>query len=366
MPGRLHNNYALPIGTGRLLFFVGDHMDFKNSYAIDSSSLAKKDIQFTTGCPRKPIYHYTSIGGLSGILEKKKLRFTNIRYMNDKDEVIAGIDAFVQQSNFSPEETERIRQSFANVDDQVFVCCFSEGADLLPLWNYYTKEINNQGYNIEFDYKDLLRGLLLQNKELDGCEIAFGKVDYCKNDSTFYGENWSNTVLSSMQVAISQLFLALYEYTNRAAIESNSTGIQTFREIIDKANRVSAKNKPMVFHYEGETCKFVRGLPNNFFCFVKRDCFSSEKEFRIVLTVPNSKLPLLKEAGIYKYRISNGLLIPYLDLKFPENAVKGITISPTTQSDLAERSVQDFLTYCEFSVPDISTFLRKSNVPVRF
>ena len=341
-------------------------MDFKNTYAIDSGALKKNKVQFTTGSPRKPIFHYTSIGGLSGILENKKLRFTNIKYMNDKDEVTAGIDAFVQQSNFDSEETARIRQNFENVDDQVFVCCFSEGGDLLPLWNYYTKEINNQGYNIEFDYKDLLKGLLLQNPELDGCEIAFGKVDYCKNDSTYYGENWSTNVLSSMQIAISQLFLTLYEYTNKSALESNSEGIQAFRQIIEKANRVSTKDKPMVFHYEGETCKFVRGLPNNFFCFVKRDCFSSEKEFRIVLTVPSNKLSKLKKAGIYKYRIGNGLLIPYLDLKFPENAVKGITISPTTQSDLAEKSIQDFLAYCDFAAPDISSFLHKSNVPVRF
>lgn len=357
----------LCLGRQSIYYFeAGDDMDFKNTYAIDSVALKKNKVQFTTGSPRKPIFHYTSIGGLSGILENKKLRFTNIKYMNDKDEVTAGIDAFVQQSNFDPEETARIRQNFEYVDDQVFVCCFSEGADLLPLWNYYTKEINNQGYNIEFDYKALLKGLLLQNRELDGCEIAFGKVDYCESDSTYYGENWSNNVLSSMQIAISQLFLTLYEYTNKSTIERNSEGMRAFRQIIDKANRLSTKDKPMVFHYESETCKFVRGLPNNFFCFVKRDCFSSEKEFRIVLTVPNSKLPELKKAGIYKYRIGNGLLIPYLDLKFPENAVKGITISPTTQSDLAEKSVQDFLAYCDFAVPHISTFLHKSNVPVRF
>ncbi|MBR7122412.1 MAG: helix-turn-helix transcriptional regulator [Oscillospiraceae bacterium] len=47
-----------------------------------------------------------------------------------------------------------------------------------------------------------------------------------------------------MQIAISQLFLTLYEYTNKSALESNSEGIQAFRQIIEKANRVSTKDKP--------------------------------------------------------------------------------------------------------------------------
>ena len=46
------------------------------------------------------------------------------------------------------------------------------------MWNYYTKEINNQGYNIEFNDKKLVASILHSNSVLDGCDISFGIVDY--------------------------------------------------------------------------------------------------------------------------------------------------------------------------------------------
>ncbi len=343
-----------------------DFHKLKNPYAIDTRALEGRKIQFPTGSPRKPIYHYTSIGGLSGILENKTLRFTNIRYMNDKDEVTAGIDALFQQGNFNEIDTSAMRCAMTGEADQAFVCCFSSGGDLLPLWNYYTKEINNQGYNLEFDYKTLLIDILKKNPELNGCDISFGKVEYCKNDTSNYGINWTDNVVSSMEAAMAQLFLSLLQYMNKSALDENSDGIAALRNTIEKANNVDSNDKPMVFHYNGDNCRFVRGLPNNFYCFIKRHCFKAEEEFRVVISVPKAVLPRLKESGMFKYRISSGLLIPYLDVKFSESAVKGITISPTIQSDLAERSIQEFLSYCDFHVNDISKFLRKSNVPVRF
>ena len=63
---------------------------------------------------------------------------------------------------------------------------------------------------------------------------------------------------------------------------------------------------------------------------------------------------------------SNGILVPYIELKFTEDVVKSITISPTVQSDLVELSIQDFVEYCKFDVKDFSEFIKHSKVPVRF
>ena len=41
----------------------------------------------------------------------------------------------------------------------MFVCCFSLDNDSLPMWNYYIKEINNQGFNIEFSDKKIANTL---------------------------------------------------------------------------------------------------------------------------------------------------------------------------------------------------------------
>ena len=55
---------------------------------IDYARLQQAKSIFGKGSRPKSIYHYTSIGGLQGILQSKTLRFTNIKYMNDKEKAL--------------------------------------------------------------------------------------------------------------------------------------------------------------------------------------------------------------------------------------------------------------------------------------
>lgn len=126
--------------------------NFENT-RINHNLLSNSKLAFRKNTKTRSIFHYTSIGGLQGILSSKTLRFTNIKYMNDKDEIVAGLDSMAKACNASEEERDNLRSAFASYGAQTFVCCFSLEDDSLPLWNYYTKEINNQGYNIEFDDK---------------------------------------------------------------------------------------------------------------------------------------------------------------------------------------------------------------------
>ena len=61
-----------------------------------NSTVLKNKIIFPQGTKPKRIFHYTSIHGLQGILEKRTLRFTNINYLNDKDEITAGIEGLAK------------------------------------------------------------------------------------------------------------------------------------------------------------------------------------------------------------------------------------------------------------------------------
>lgn len=115
---------------------------------IDYPRLADSKVTFYKKTREKQIFHYTSISGLQGILEHKKLRFTNIKYMNDKDEIFAGLESMLKEGNIPEEKADKLREAFRSEVLQTFVCCFSLEEDSLPMWNYYTKEINNQGYNI--------------------------------------------------------------------------------------------------------------------------------------------------------------------------------------------------------------------------
>lgn len=134
------------------------------------------------------IYHYTSVAGIQEILSKKKLRFTHIEYMNDYDEVVVGEENIRKAAkDFGKEHAEMLDQQLSRerkTNRYPFVCCFSMERDSLSMWNYYTKDINNQGYNIGIDYKSLAVSILKRNRELLGCKMLIGEVDYCKGDTS--------------------------------------------------------------------------------------------------------------------------------------------------------------------------------------
>ena len=137
------------------------------------------------------------------------------------------------------------------------------------------------------------------------------------------------------------------------------------KKVTDSEKKQKVDSLP-VYVYHGEQCSFEKAEFSDYLFFIKRDCFRQEREFRIVISVPDKLLDKFAEMGVYKFRAGSGILIPYIELKFSENAVKSITISPTVQSDLVESSVRDFLQYCKYNVPDFSNFIKHSNIPVRF
>lgn len=134
---------------------------------INYDFLRKSRITFRKYQKSKRIYHYTSIIGLEGILSNHKLSFTNIKYLNDKDEIIAGFDSIAKAFDISDDYRKRIIDAYSKIDKQTYVCCFSLDEDSLPMWNYYTKEINNQGFNIEFDDKKLVESILRKNDRVE-------------------------------------------------------------------------------------------------------------------------------------------------------------------------------------------------------
>ena len=90
---------------------------------INYSKLENSEIDFY-GVKKRRIFHYTSIRGLEGILGHRKLHFTNIKYMNDKDEIIAGVESMAKIS----EDSEK------NDGNATFCCNKPRHTDLCMLF----------------------------------------------------------------------------------------------------------------------------------------------------------------------------------------------------------------------------------------
>lgn len=338
----------------------------KENMIIDYNLLSNSKLSFCKNTKAKSIFHYTSIGGLQGILSNKTLRFTNIKYMNDKDEIFAGLDSILKELEPSDENRNKLCSAFMNNGTQTFVCCFSLEDDSLPMWNYYTKEVNNQGYNIEFDNEKLIESILRNNPLLDGCEIAFGNVDYSKDNDSEYSRMIIDGIMLSMKLLISKFLMAVKGGSVKRSSNIDETVLKDLEEKISQYKIKQELSELPICSYNGKNCSFENTTSESFLYFIKRYCFRQEKEFRIVISVPDKQLSKMANAGVYRFRISNGVLIPYLELKFSEKVVKSLTISPTVQSDLVEQSIQDFMHYCDYDIHDFSTFIKRSKVPVRF
>lgn len=298
------------------------------------------------------IYHYTSINGIKEILRSKKLWFTHIDYMNDRDEVIAGAEQLrkVGLENYAGQYSEILKseaEQISKQDHKAFVCCFSQKRDELSMWNYYTKDINNQGYNLGFDYKKLVVSVLKNNPEIHGCKFTFGKVDYCINEDTYATQMYHNS--------IDNISEALLKFASLICNE----------KVDDSILKKDKPEYPFVKYY-GEEPIFRRAPSLDVLFLMKRPCFSVEEEFRIVIQVTKDALVELEKRKKYKYRISNGLLVPYLDLDIDTDALSGATLSPTVNQDLAERSIKDYCNFCNIDINVLSEGIVKSKIPVRF
>ena len=328
-------------------------MEFTKSGIIEKELLYQINALMIPSINKKQsVYHYTSTGGLKSILKEKSLWFTNVDYMNDRYEVKQGLSQFEKvgkkmygDGDGYDKHCKKIISKLKKEKNKVFVCCFSLDRDELSMWNYYTKDINNQGYNIGFDYKNLVISLLKNNEELNGCSLSFGNIDYCLSKKNYAHQTY-DMVTETLKVLFARF----------------ACWIKGEKQIQPD---VPEFNLPYV-KYFGEEPIFRRSPSFDTVYFMKKPCFSKENEFRIVIQTTDEALENMKGAGKYKFRESNGILIPYLELKFNVEDIIGLAISPTVKSDLSTRSVDDYCLYCGINPKELNEGILKSKIPVRF
>lgn len=301
------------------------------------------------------IYHYTSTQGLQGIITNKELWFSNIKYLNDEQELLYAekltqsiAKEFLKKNKnsifldlilnnkiiptiklpidyvYSQEKIEQngqigyklplsliqyMQNKFSK--NLKFVACFSEAKDNLPLWNYYSKCENKNGYNIEFNKEKLLNNLSKLTKN-----YIHGRV--------------------------------IYEKTKQQQILTNL--ISDFMQIYDSLSKDDE-------HEKGECLNAYWEILDICSMFFKNEAFCSEQEYRIIVNMNNLEKP-------YKckdFRIINGIFIPYTKFKFNKNTINSVTISPTIKQEIIQNSLKFLLDSYDYHI-DIYT----SQIPIRY
>lgn len=302
-----------------------------------------------SGIYGEPLYHYTSPQSLISILKKEaqndaiSLHFTRADTLNDLAEGREFYKYYEETSDKLLNEG-KISQEFYHLISKIdrkdifwwdepiplypykasetYICSFSKGKDLLPMWNYYSKNSQYEGYNL---------GIKLESDEqLKKAFLSDGIT----------GEIYLHEVIYDAFKVKS----ALYEFLIK---------------LYQKCDLKSEWDKFCVEIDIQLASSLLRYI-------VKNSAFEHEQECRFILKI-------LKGSSLDKidFRTKNGLLIPYIDAKLSRSFLKEITIGPLIEQKTARNTLEFFLNKNGYKVrydrdSDDGILINNSDVPIRY
>lgn len=326
---------------------------------------------------QKYIYHYTSREGLRGILESGKLWFSKIDCLNDKNEIFDGINLFIGnlfKGIISEDDTVSINKIkglvYENLSQNlIFVCSFSKKKDEIALWDYYTKDTKRQGYNIAFEYRNLLSSIVIKNRDiLDKCLISFGQVEYFDKNKIKESRNMWEEYVRTYPKEMEEIFLYMgSEVCKQMNIEIvEDEIINSIRKYFNEIIQRKQGKLPSIVAFDGESLKFKRSIQSENVVYCKSETWSYEHETRIIVMVPQNRVELLKDTGIYKVRYKDSFEIPYLELDYDEKCIQGIMTSPHINLDSEKLWIEELCYTNKVNINKMKEGIRASSIPVRY
>ncbi len=261
--------------------------------------------------PDKPLFHYSDLGGLLGILSNQDLWLSHSRFSNDEQELNHGYGVArrliesMKTDNPSPDWpvyldrlTERLGQP---PSEGVYICCFCKKDNLLSQWRGYTANGNGVSIRLQPSRFDVVTG---PDSPHNGLMRLW---------KTFYDADTQEEIL---RTAIQFGFTSTADPELRAtrAADAIEFFIPTFKNADFK---------------EEDECRLIFSPPPN--CSVKPS-----------------------------FRISRGMLVPYYSLKALSGnrqlPITGITVGPSPNRAMNVESVRMMLAAYGYSgvIVDVS------------
>lgn len=279
------------------------------------------------------------------ILKDNSIRFTDIRFLNDKKEdkhIFDFLRDYIKDNaekfpmisneleyligNTDLDSDGNLREDrYRKLDIRKFIFCTSLDSDSLVMWNYYVNNKKYQGYNLGFRVGTLLKTFDTEvPKTADPFTVLYGKVLYEKKEKCKELEK----ILAEVELDCAR---GDYDFARVHLL----TYIDSYGP------------------------------------FFKHDKFLHENEYRIVVEIQEK---YLKDNGMesffgrnnkkieYGFTVKEGVMVPYLQVKFSTRALARIGVSPTTEFDIAKEGVRELLRIYNYK----SVSVYPSSVPIRF
>lgn len=294
---------------------------------------------------RKALFHYTSITGfllmMKDITKKRCFLFPgHMRYQNDAQELSEGI-SFIEndfKTNNAKTETQ-IAETIKNLNNNIYISCFSSDRDLLEQWKYYG---SNCGLSIEFDFEQC-EGFF-DEKSINGEATRlyeYASKEKCINDNPskddifgFDNPDLVDITMTTYGVTRGGLSLnpidVLYSHDDKSHVLS---------DIIENNCEANMSNLSLMYT-ESNIKQYINCAVSSFIPICKNHYFSHEQESRLLFFQP-------AEAEIM-YREKNNRILPYLKCivvnkdinKYP---IVSVTVGPGSNQHLIFNAVINML-----------------------
>ncbi|NOU33858.1 MAG: DUF2971 domain-containing protein [Polyangiaceae bacterium] len=267
------------------------------------------------------LYHYTDVGGMLGVVQNRTLWATDTNFLNDTQErtfansaleeaarlaKVPGFDEEVMADQLYGRAVLGFAQSRLR---NLYVVCFSAHSDLLGLWRAYGKD---QGYAIGFDKEALEK---LPSPWQDETPPTLREVTYGASD---------------------ELRDEIRDY-------------------------LSSLNETPTAH-PGVMAQYSTWLEEKL-ATVKHPAFADERETRLVYgSIQLEDLsPDDEGKSVVRFRRGKFSVVPYLEVKWPREALKKIVIGPGAHWETRMAGLQRLLA-CH-GLPDVR--VEASTMPLR-
>ncbi len=299
------------------------------------------------------VYHYTSLSALFSILQNKEFWLSHSKLLNDADEIVWFKEIFIQEVNKSdiPEYRKKLyihlfEKAFNEYLQNAYVLSFSLEADKTSLWSDFSEK---EGCCIEIDIEAYIKQLLGHHYN----------INYELSHDIYY-----TLTPKEDRLKFAKESLEINDLLNTAIIRV------MWGNVLYEENATDQIIKKLIINLEGtedlddnirfDTKEILIEQVINYMFFYKKDGFSSEKEYRLVINLRNNEAC----KAFSFFRIKDNLLIPYIKLKFDlkDKLFSRIIVNPKSDYDSIKSGFELFFKFNEIdNIPIV-----KSNMNHRY
>ncbi|MEN5264806.1 DUF2971 domain-containing protein [Stenotrophomonas sp. TWI587] len=243
------------------------------------------------------LFHYTDVSAVQSILRNRKLWLTDLRFMNDSTELLHGIE-FLQAALKQQPYGLFYDRRYAEEAVEYLASSLSEYEDAARL--------EDPVFAMSFSEKD---DLLSQWRGYGGYSVCFNRE---------YLQDCDLKLSSCVYTKASKLERAL-----RATSEAGA-----------KVSECMGRNGGCLDLESIDQLVALVELAATF----KDAGFEEEREVRMIVRPDTSEI---------KYRPRNGMLVPYVEIEIPAEAIEGVHVGPVREQALSTVSMKMFMNSIE-------------------